>query len=166
MRTSTNDEALKKGTPAERPRLRRPAITATAAELAGNLALLVAGRAAGASFAVPDRGEPGALMQIGPGAVALSTLLPLVVGLGVAALVTRRWPRTAVALKALAVFITLASIGMPLGADTDTGTRILLAVMHLVVGGAYLATVRGTRSASAVTVEAATAVPATSPSRR
>ena len=154
------------GTRAERPRLRRPAVTAAAAALAGNLALLVAGRAAGASFTVPDRGGPGALMQVGPGAVALSTLLPLVVGLGVTALVVRRWPRTTVALKVIAVVITLASLGLPLGADTDTGTRILLAVMHLVVGGAYLATMRGTRSASAVTVEAATAVPATSPSRR
>lgn len=153
-------------TRAEQPRLRRRAIPATAAALAGNLALLAASRASGASFAVPDRGDPGSLMQIGPGPVALSTLLPLVVGLGVAALVTRRWPRATVALKALAVLITLASLGMPLSADTDTGTRILLATMHLVVGGAYLAALRGTRSASAVTADGATPAPATTPSAR
>ena len=126
----------------QRP-VRRSALAAAGVALAGNLALLVAGRAAGASFAVPGRGGAGALMQIGPGAVALATLLPLVVGLSATALVTRRWPRAAAALKALAVLITLASLVAPLGAETDTGTRILLAVMHLVVGGAYLAALRG-----------------------
>lgn len=154
------------GSRTDRSRRRRLAITATAAALAGNLVLLVAGQAAGASFTVPDRGEPGALMQIGPGAVALSTLLSLLAGLGVTVLVIRRWPRAVVALKALAVLITLASLGMPLGADTDTGTRILLAVMHLVVGGAYLTAMRGTTSAGSTPVDAATAVPAPSTSRR
>lgn len=154
------------GTRVERARPRRQAITATAAALAGNLALLVVGRAAGASFAVPDRGEPGALMHIGPVAVALSTLLPLVIGLGVAALITQRWPRTTLTLKALAVLITLASLGMPLGADTDTDTRILLAGMHLVVGSAYLAAVRGTTSTPVLTVDAATTAPSTSPGSR
>lgn len=149
------------GTSAAKSRLRRPAVTATAVALVGNLALLAGGRAAGASFAVPNRSEPGALLQIGPGAVALSTLLPLLVGIGAAALLTLRWPRTTLAMKALAVVITLASLGMPLSVDTDTGTRILLATMHLVVGGAYLAALRGTSPASAVTADAEPATAAT-----
>lgn len=96
----------------------------------------------------------------------MSTLLPLVVGLGVARALTSRWPRTGPALKVIAVVLTLVSLGMPLAADTDTGTRLLLATMHMVVGGAYLAALRGTTSTSAVTVDAATVVPATSSSGR
>lgn len=134
-----------KETHAAQPGSARRAAMATTAALAGNLALLAAGRAAGASFAVQDRAEKGALLQIGPAAVAVSTLLPLVVGLGVARALTSRWPRTGPALKAVAVVITLVSLGMPLAADTDTGTRLLLAAMHLVVGGAYLAALRRTQ---------------------
>lgn len=79
------------------------------------------------------------------------------VGLAAAALLSRRWPRTRVALAALAVLVTLASLGMPLSAATDTGTRVLLATMHLVVGGAYLAALRDIRPASPVTAHADTA---------
>lgn len=85
------------------------------------------------------------------------------VGLVVAALLTRRWVRTGLGLKALAVVITLASLAMPLSADTDTGTRVLLAAMHLVVAGAYLAALRGTRPGFAVSRETgAAAAPAAS----
>lgn len=129
-------------TTTRRSGLRGPAIVAMGVALAVNLALLVLGGAAGASFAVPDRRQAGELMEVGAWAVALSTLLPLAVGLAVAALLPRRWPRASRALEAAAVVITLVSLGMPLTLDTDAGTRLLLAAMHLVVGGAYVAALR------------------------
>ena len=139
-------------TTTRRSGLRGPAFAATAVALAVNLALLALGRAAGASFAVPDRRQAGEVMEVGAWAVALSTLLPLAVGLAAAALFTRRWPRASRALQAAAVVITIGSLGMPLNADTDAGARLLLAAMHLVVGGAYVVALRRGAASSAATV--------------
>lgn len=142
--------------------LRGPAFAATAVALAVNLALLALGRAAGASFAVPDRRQAGELMEVGAWAVALSTLLPLAVGLAAAALLTRRWPRASRALQAAGVVITLASLGMPLSVDTDASTRLLLAAMHLIVGGAYVVALRrgAPSSAAMATTDAGAATAA------
>ena len=138
-------------TTTRRSGLHGPAIVATAVALAVNLALLALGRAAGTSFAVPDRRQAGELMQVGAWAVTLSTLLPLAVGLAAAALLTRRWPRASRALQTGAVLITLGSLVMPLGVNTDAGTRLLLAAMHLVVGAAYVAALREGAPSSAAT---------------
>ena len=121
---------------------RRTAVTATVSAAVVNLALLPLGEAAGASFLVPQRGQDGAVVQIGPGAVLLSTVLPLAVGLVVTALVARRWARAAHLLRSLAIVVTVVSLAAPLATETDTSTRLMLAVMHLVVGGAYLAATR------------------------
>ncbi|MDP9434028.1 MAG: DUF6069 family protein [Actinomycetota bacterium] len=122
----------------------RPPASARAAAAVGgavvvNLALLTAGTAAGASFVVPQRGRPGALMDVGVVPVVVSTLLPLILGLLVTAWAVRRRPQAVRGLRALAVAVTLASLAMPLATDTDVTTRALLAAMHLVVGAAYLA---------------------------
>lgn len=143
--------------------LRRPALVATAAALGVNLGLLAVGSATGASFAVPDRARPGELMQIGPVPVALSTVLPLVVGFAAAALVARRWPGARRVLAVVAVVVTLASLATPLTADTDAGTRLLLAAMHLVVGAAYLAGLRESAARSASTSEPESATAASAP---
>ena len=144
--------------------LRRPALIATAVALGLNLALLAVGTATGASFAVPDRARPGELMQIGPVPVALSTVLPLVVGFAAAALLARRWPRVRRVLAVVAVVVTLASLATPLTADTDAGTRLLLSAMHLVVGAAYVGALRESAARSASTPraesESATVTPA------
>ena len=120
----------------------RTTVTVTAGALAADLALLAVGRAAGASFTVAGRSpEP---VEIGALQVALSTLVPLVAALTLTALVGRRWPRVARWLPAVAVAVTALSLAAPLTAGTDAGTRLLLALMHLVVGGAYLVAVRRT----------------------
>lgn len=121
---------------------RRRAVVSAALALVVNLALLGAGDLAGASFLVPDRGAEGALMQIGLVPVMLSTLVSLAAGLVLTALAAARWPRALPVLQALAVLVTLVSLAMPLSTDTDTGTRVVLAVMHLVVGAAYLVATR------------------------
>ena len=118
------------------------ASTALAAAAAANLTLLLTGQAAGASFTVPDRAQNGAVIDVGFAAVLLSTVVPLSAGLAATALLARRWPRARRVLQVLAVVVTLASLAMPLTTETDTGTRVLLAAMHLVVCGAYLAAAR------------------------
>lgn len=120
----------------------RPAVAALAVAAAANLGLLLAGRARGASFTVPDRTQEGAVVDVGLSAVLWSSVLPLAAGLAVTALVARRRPRARRALQVLAAVITLASLAFSLSTQTDTGTRVLLAAMHLVAGGAYLAAVR------------------------
>ncbi len=52
---------------------------ATALAVAVDLALLAGGRAAGASFLVPNLSDPGTMTSIGPVPVVLSTVLPLAV---------------------------------------------------------------------------------------
>lgn len=134
------------------PRSSSPLVLVAAAA-AVNAALLAAGRAAGASFVVPARGRADAVMQIGIVPVLASTLLPLAGGLLVAALVARRLPRALVALRTTAAVVTVASLVVPLSTDTDAGTRVVLAVMHLVVGAAFLAATRTGRSDASTGVE-------------
>lgn len=117
-------------------------VVAAAVAVAVDLALLAAGRAAGASFLVPNRTNPGAMTSIGLVPVVLSTVLPLVLGIGLTAAVARRWPQRTHVLRGLAVVVTVLSLALPLTVDTDLTTRLALALMHLVVGGAYLAATR------------------------
>jgi hypothetical protein len=128
--------------PLDRRRAVVSVAVAVAVAVVVNLALLGAGHLAGASFLVPDRSTEGALMPVGPVPVVLSTLLPLAAALVLTSLICARWPRALPALQALAVLVTLASLAMPLTTDTDAGTRVVLAAMHLVVGAAYLAATR------------------------
>ena len=113
-------------------------LVAAALAVAVDLALLAGARAAGASFLVPDWADPGALTRIGPVPVVLSTVVPLALGVGLTAAVARRRPKRARVLRVLAVVVTVLSLAMPLTVDTDLTTRTALALMHLVVGGAYL----------------------------
>ena len=127
----------------------RSGLAAVLAAVVADLALLAAGAAAGASFLVPQRGGSAAdsatpPVEVGVGAVVLSTVLPLVVGLAVTALAARRLPRAVPVLRLLALVVTLGSLAAPLTLQTDAATRGLLALMHLVVGGAYLAATRPT----------------------
>ncbi len=129
----------------------RSGLTAVLTAVVADLALLAAGSAAGASFLVPERGGSGAdaasragagTVEVGVAAVVVSTVVPLVVGLAVTALAARRLPRAVPVLRLLALVVTLVSLVVPLTLQTDVTTRGLLALMHLVVGGAYLAATR------------------------
>jgi hypothetical protein len=126
------------------------------AAVGANLAVLAVGKAADASFVVAGRNDGDAPMEIGVAAVIIASVLPLVIGLVATALAARRWPRAAGRLRIAGAALAVLSLAAPLTADTDTTTRLSLAVMHLVVGAAYLAGTRRT-AASGVTAEAATA---------
>ena len=94
--------------PAHRPRAGSQAISsrwqtvllytvvATVAANVANVALLVFGKAAGASYVVPDPNKAGATVEVQPVDVIMATTLPLVVGAVVAtaaaAFVYARWP--------------------------------------------------------------------------
>jgi len=104
-----------------------------------NAALWAGGRAADVSFsATPPVGDSS--MQVGIALIVPTTLLMFGIGAGLLAVAARRsraWVRAVVV--AAAVF-TLASVSGPLSTADDTASGVLLALMHVVTGAAFLVT--------------------------
>lgn len=65
----------------------RAVLFTTLAALVGNLVLWLVGLAAGGSFELTDAGET---MAVAPGGVVTLTVVPVVVGMGLAALISLR----------------------------------------------------------------------------
>ncbi|MFG2296193.1 DUF6069 family protein [Streptomyces sp. NPDC048603] len=111
-----------------------------------NLIVLLIADAAGASLVLKLNGKDD---EVGAPDVLFASIVPLLVGVGVAVLLARWKPvflRVAqIVAGALAV---LSAIG-PLTGDTDTGTGVTLAVMHLLVGAAAVATLEAVRRSHA-----------------
>jgi hypothetical protein len=121
----------------------RAAGLAVVAAVAVNLVILAIGTAADASFVVVDNGDPA---DVTAALIVAATAIPLAVGFLVAALLARRRPGWVRPLALVAAAFAVVSIASPFAADTDSGTAAALAVMHLVVGAAY---VGGTEAARA-----------------
>ena len=112
--------------------------------IAANLVILAIGTAADASFVVVDGGEPAdvaAGVVVGPRPSRWSSG-------------SRRRPHREVAAGLVrplaivaAVFAVVSMVG-PFAADTDSGTAAALAVMHLVVGAAFLGGTEAARTAA------------------
>ena len=104
-----------------------------------NSALWAGGRAADVSFsATPPVGDSS--MQVGIALIAPTTLLMFGIGVGLLVLAARRspaWVRTVVIAAAL---FTVVSVSGPLSTADDTASGVLLALMHVVTGAAFLAT--------------------------
>jgi len=125
---------------------RRGALAAVAATVI-NLGILAAGVLAGVSFLVPLRGGPD-VSQVGASVVIMFTVVPMVLGL-VAATVLQRWSSGLRVVRIAAIVLTLVSLLPPLTVDADTATRLLLALMHPVTGGAFLLALGSGRDARA-----------------
>lgn len=113
--------------------------------IAANLVILAIGTAADATFVVVDGGEPA---DVDAGVVVGATAIPLVLGFLVAALVGRWRPGLVRPLAIVAAVLAVGSMVMPFAADTDSGTAAALAVMHLVVGAAFLGGTEAARTAA------------------
>ncbi len=101
-----------------------------------NVIILVAAKAAGVEFFSPDprTGDP---TEIGIVQVISFTLVPMLLGTAAAAIAERlnrplRWVQIA------AVVLTLLSLYAPLGLDAELSTKLSLAAMHLIAGGALV----------------------------
>ena len=116
---------------------------AVVAAVAVNLLILAIGTAADASFVVVDNGDPA---DVTAPLIVAATVVPLVAGFLVAALLARRRPGWVRPLALVAAAFAVLSVAGPIAADTDGGTVAALAVMHLVVGAAF---VGGTEAARA-----------------
>ena len=89
----------------------------------------------GASFVVVDGGD---LHEVAAYGVIVTTVLPLVVGTVLAALLARWWPGVIRLAQVIGGTLALLTVAGPVMADTDGGTRLALALMHVVLGVAVV----------------------------
>lgn len=106
-------------------------VTAGGVSVAVNAAVYAAGRAAGVDFVVTSGAEE---LTVPYGQIALMSFVPVVVGGFVLRIAWRR----ARLVEAVAVIVTVLSLGGPLTMASDAGTGLTLAAMHLVVAAAFL----------------------------
>jgi Family of unknown function (DUF6069) len=95
-----------------------------------NLVLWLIGRAGGGSFELTDAGTT---MSVAPGGVVMLTLAPIVVGMGIAALISLRLPLVLRVAQVVGVIAPLGTIAMTLAADFDTVSTVALSLMHVVI---------------------------------
>ncbi|MFD6895026.1 DUF6069 family protein [Rhodococcus sp. NPDC060086] len=98
--------------------------------LIANLVLWSAGLLAGGSFEYTDA---GAVVSVAPGGVVLMTVVPLTVGLTVAALLSLWWNPIVRIAQVVGALLPLATIQGTLSADFDGPSTVTLVLMHVVV---------------------------------
>jgi hypothetical protein len=118
---------------------------AALATAAVNIVILLAAKAAGVEFFVPDM--QGRVVEVGIGQVGLMSVFPLLLGTAAAALAARfsvslRWVQGA------AVVLTLLSFISPLALDSPVSTKLVLSAMHVVAGIAFVAGVERVNQAA------------------
>jgi len=113
------------------PSTSRVAVIALAAVgvLACNLLLYVIGRACGGTFTYVHN---GATVRVDATAVAIMSVVPLTIGLALAAWLSRTWPPVTAIAKVVAAILAVATIAlMTVPAGFDTTSTLFLATMHL-----------------------------------
>lgn len=81
------------------------------------------------------------------------TVVPLLQGLALAAIVARRSSERLRVMRILAIVLTVVSLVPPLTLDASLATRLVLAAMHPVAGGAFLWAVRAQPGPSRASTE-------------
>lgn len=111
-------------------------VVAAAGATVVNVIILVAAKAAGLEFFSPDprTSDP---TEIGIVQVISITLVPMLLGTAAAAIAERlnrpvRW------VQILAAVLMLLSLYAPLALDAELSTKLTLAAMHLIAGGALV----------------------------
>ena len=116
-------------------------LVAAAAAIVTSWVVMLAGHAAGASFVLDDRGTPHVVRDVD----VVVAIWPMVVGVLLAASLGRLRVWLLRTGQAVGGLLALLSVAGPMMAVTDSGTRIALALMHLVVGVAAVAALEAIR---------------------
>ena len=103
--------------------------------------VMVAGHAAGASFVLDDRGAPHVVRPVD----VLVATWPMAVGVLLAAALGRWRAWLLRAGQVIGGLLALLSVAGPMLGVTDSGTRLALALMHVVVGVAAVAALEAIR---------------------
>lgn len=114
--------------------LRAGALAATAS-VVGNLVVLGVADVGDASLAVTDGGT---VHDIAAGGVVVASLVPVAAAVALVAVAALRWFGVVRLAQVVGGTFALLSVAGPLAADTDTGTSIALAAMHVVSGAAFV----------------------------
>ncbi|GAB2654435.1 hypothetical protein GCM10027088_35950 [Nocardia goodfellowii] len=126
------------------PALNRPAaiLGATGAALLANLVVWLIGAAAGGTFEMTDAGQ---VQSVAPGGIITLTVVPLLVGLTAAALLSYKWVGVLRVAAVVGSVLAVATIGLTVGADFDTASTIALSVTHLTLVPAIVVATEGLR---------------------
>jgi hypothetical protein len=117
--------------------LSRPAAVLWTAVIAlvPNLVLWLLALPAGASFEMTDAGKT---TSAAPGGVVVMTVVPLLIGMTLAALISVKLPAIIRPAEAIGVVLALATIVLTIQADFDAASTISLSLMHVVVAAAIV----------------------------
>lgn len=112
--------------------LSRPwAVAATViGALVPNLVIWLLGLAAGGSFEMTDAGTTS---SVAPGGVVILTVVPTLIGMTLAALISLKWVAVIRPAEVIGALLPLATIALTVQADFDTASTIALAAMHVVI---------------------------------
>lgn len=118
-------------------------VASVAVALLVNLVLWLVGLAAGGSF---EHTNAGATQSAAPGGVVLMTVVPLAVGLSVAALLSLWWGGFLRIAQVAGAALPLATIAGTLDADFDGASTVTLALMHVAIAAVAVAGLEKMRS--------------------
>ncbi|MDG4784762.1 DUF6069 family protein [Micromonospora sp. WMMD1102] len=112
----------------------------------GNLLVFAVGKIAGVSFVYRDATGEHEVNAVG---VLVASVPPLVVGTGLAVLISLWWRPILRVAQVVGGGLALLTVLGPLNAGADTGTRVAPAAMHVVLGIVVVLTLEAVRRSSA-----------------
>nr|WP_194817178.1 DUF6069 family protein [Nocardia sp. XZ_19_385] len=132
------------GTTARIPALSRPVAVfgAIGAALLANVLVWLIGAAAGGTFEMTDAGQTA---SVAPGGIIVLTIVPLLIGLGAAALLSYKWVGVLRVAAVVGSVLAVGTIAMTISADFDTASTIALSVTHLTLVPALVVATEGLR---------------------
>lgn len=126
------------------PALNRPVALfgAIGAALLANLAVWLIGAAAGGTFEMTDAGR---VQSVAPGGIVMMTVVPMLIGLGAAVLLSYKWVGVLRLAAVIGSTLAVATIAMTVAADFDTASTIALSITHLTLVPAMVVAMEGLR---------------------
>lgn len=126
------------------PALNRPVALfgAIGAALLANLVVWLIGATAGGTFEVTDAGQ---VQSVAPGGIVIMTVVPMLIGLGAAVLLSYKWVGVLRLASVIGSLIAVATIAMTVSADFDTASTIALSITHLTLVPALVVATEGLR---------------------
>ncbi|MGW0182758.1 DUF6069 family protein [Nocardia sp. NPDC003345] len=140
MSTTTTTTA----TAARIPALNRPVALfgAIGAALLANIIVWLIGAAAGGTFEMTDSGR---VQSVAPGGIIMLTVVPMLIGLGAAVLLSYKWVGVLRIAAGIGSVLAVATIAMTVAADFDTPSTIALSITHLTLVPALVVATEGLR---------------------
>lgn len=145
--TRTTTTARAQVTTSDRPVVRTAVLT-TAVALAANLSVFGLARAQDVNFQFPQPGSAAHTHAVGAGAVAVVTLLAMVIGWALVRLAGRRHRPTLRTMAIVGSVVAVVSTVAPLTLDAGLSAKLTLIGLHLSAGACYVAGIVGLRQAN------------------